>query len=210
MTTLDSLIRSRRSIRRYTAALPPEEDLQKMIDAARQAPSPSNRQPVRFIRVATVTARDVLHDAMRKGREALLCSVAETATPKRLRNWINAYFRFSEFMFDAPVLFAVGTSATSLSLAERLPGVGSCQGSEVRRRDLDISVGLALMGYLLKGEDLGLGSCVLTAPLFFIEKPEELLSLERTDIRCFIATGYPDEEPASIRRKTFTEIYREV
>ena len=34
---------------------------------------------------------------------------------------------------------------------------------------VDIAVGLALKGYLLKGEELGLGSCILTAPLIFIQ-----------------------------------------
>jgi nitroreductase len=113
-------------------------------------------------------------------------------------------------MFDAPALFAVGTPTTVLGLAERLPGPASAMNLHGRHRDLDISVGLSLMGYLLKGEELGLGSCILTAPLVFIEEPEKLLSLEKIDIRCFITTGYPDEEPTFIRRKEFAEIYREV
>jgi hypothetical protein len=35
--------------------------------------------------------------------------------------------------------------------------------------DLDISIGLSLMAFVLKGESIGLGSCILTAPLVFIE-----------------------------------------
>jgi nitroreductase len=229
MTHLDRLINGRRSIRKYTGTPPPEEWLQQMITAAMTAPSPSNRQPVRFIRLRSPGVRAALQQAMGLGREKLLAEVAESVGSKRRRNWINAYYRFAAFMFEAPALFAVGTSATSLSIAEKLPvvetGVGKprlsdgrdaveidgVQGrKDGRQRDLDISVGLALMGYLLKGEELGLGSCILTAPLIFIEEPEKILSQPRINIRCFLATGYPDEEPAPIRRKEFADIYREI
>jgi len=210
MATLDALMNSRRSIRKYTDVVPPEECLHDMIRAAMKAPSPSNRQPVRFIHLRSVSVRKNLQDAMGLGRERLLHSIEDSPTPKRLRNWINAYYRFSEFMFDAPVLLAVGTSLTALSLAERLPDSKTDARSDGRRRDLDISIGLALMGYLLKGEEIGLGSCILTAPLFFIEEPEKILSLEKIDIRCFVTTGYPDEEPAAILRKSFADMYKEL
>lgn len=209
MTPLDRLIKARRSIRKYKQAPPPEEWLQEMIRTAMSAPSPSNRQPVRFIRLRSTEVKACLHEAMLCGRERLLHAVTGTVGSQRLKNWINAYYRFSAFMFDAPALFVVGTSAVAPSLAERLPGAGS-HGRDIRYRDHDIAVGLALMGYLLKGEELGLGSCILTAPLVFIEEPGKILPIERIEIKCFITTGYPDEEPASIRRKEFTEIYREV
>jgi nitroreductase len=208
--TLDELINSRRSIRKYTATPPPEEYLHEMVCAAVKAPSPSNRQPVRFVRIRSKAARESLQEAMRLGKEKLLDYTADSAAPKRLRNWINVYYRFSEFMADAPVLFAVGTSTSSLSLEERLPEAEACGKGDGRRRDLDISVGLSLMGYLLKGEELGLGSCILTAPLFFIDEPEKILSLDRIDIRCFVTTGYVDKEPAPIRRESFAEMYGEI
>jgi nitroreductase len=127
-----------------------------------------------------------------------------------LRNWINAYSRFSEFMLDAPVLFAVGTTMTFLNLAERLFRAGEMEQAHKKHRDIDIAVGLALKGYLLKGEELGLGSCILTAPLMFIKEPEEILGLKGMEIKCFVTTGYPDEEPVYIKRRDFKDIYREI
>jgi nitroreductase len=62
----------------------------------------------------------------------------------------------------------------------------------------------------LKGEELGLGSCILTAPLLFIQEPERILGLKGIEIKCFVTTGYPDEEPAYIKRKDITEIYRDI
>jgi len=113
-------------------------------------------------------------------------------------------------MFDAPILFAVGTTTTYLNLAERLFRAGAMEQGHKKHRDIDIAVGLALKGYLLKGEELGLGSCILTGPLLFIQEPEGILGLKGMEIKCFVTTGYPDEEPAYIKRRDITEIYREI
>jgi nitroreductase len=210
MTPLDKLINRRRSIRKYKPEFPPEEWVRKMILSAMRAPSPTNSQPVRFIRILSPELKDCLREAMREGEESLLEAVKNSNSSKRLRNWVNAYYRFSEFMFDAPVLFAVGTTMTFLNLAEKLFRAGAMEQGHKKHRDIDIAVGLALKGYLLKGEELGLGSCILTAPLIFIQEPEGILGLKGIEVKCFVTTGYPDEEPAYIKRKDITEIYREI
>jgi nitroreductase len=209
-TPLDKLISARRSIRKYKPECPPEESVRKMILAAMRAPSPTNSQPVRFIRIRSPELKDCLLQAMRDGEERLLEAVKNASSSKRLRNWVNAYSRFSEFMFDAPVLFAVGTTMTFLNLAERLFRAGAMEQGHKKHRDIDIAVGLALKGYLLKGEELGLGSCILTGPLIFIQEPEGILGLTGMEIKCFVTTGYPDEEPAYIKRRDFKDIYREI
>jgi nitroreductase len=210
MTPLDKLINRRRSIRKYKPEFPPEEWVRKMILSAMRAPSPTNSQPVRFIRILSPELKDCLREAMREGEESLLEAVKNSNSSKRLRNWVNAYCRFSEFMFDAPVLFAVGTTMTFLNLAEKLFRAGAMEQGHKKHRDIDIAVGLALKGYLLKGEELGLGSCILTAPLIFIQEPEGILGLKGIEVKCFVTTGYPDEEPAYIQRKDIAEIYREI
>ncbi|MGA2330446.1 MAG: nitroreductase family protein [Syntrophales bacterium] len=210
ITPLDKLINQRRSIRKYKRECPPEEWVRKMILAAMRAPSPSNSQPVRFIRILSPELKDHLLQAMREGEERLLEAVKNASSSKRLRNWINAYRRFSEFMFDAPVLLAVSTTTTFLNLAERLFRASAMEQGQKKHRDIDIAVGLALKGYLLKGEELGLGSCILTAPLLFIQEPEGILGLKGMEIKCFVTTGYPDEEPAYIKQKDITEIFREI
>jgi nitroreductase len=210
ITPLDKLIDGRRSIRKYKHECPPQECVRKMILAAMRAPSPSNSQPVRFFRIVSPELKERLLQAMRAGKECLLEAVNNASNAKRLTNWVNAYSRFSEFMFDAPVLFAVGTTVTFLNLAERLFRASAVEQGHRRHRDIDIAVGLALKGYLLKGEEFGLGSCILTAPLIFIKEPEDILGLKGVEIKCFVTTGYPDEEPTYIKRKDITEIYREI
>jgi len=183
-----------------------------MVLAGARAPSPSNSQPVRFVRFVSAAAKDSLRRAMEDGRERLLLSIEEKGASRRLRNWVNSYYRFSEFMFQAPVLFAVGSALSIPTVVDRLyrGGVVEAEADRGGQRNMDIAVGLALKGFILKGEELGLGSCILTAPLLFIEDPEKALGLEEIGIRCFIAAGYPDEEPACVERKGINEIYKEI
>ena len=209
MTGLDRLFDARRSVRRYTAVQPPEEHLLEMIRAASKAPSPSNRQPVRFVRIRSTSVKEKLREAAREGHERLLVKAKESQRPKKLINRANAYYRFSDFMFEAPALLVAGTVSAESDPSGILRGP---HAAGLLRRDLDISVGLALMNYLLKGEELGLGSCILTAPFIYIEEPQKLIPVDDIDIRCFITTGYPAEDASSEGppKKGPEEIYREI
>jgi len=205
---LDELVTRRRSIRKYQSEMPPEEWIEMMIHCATQAPSPSNTQPVRFLKIGSKKIKEDLHDSMVSGRRYFLEALEKNGGPKRLKNWINSYYRFSEFMFRAPLLFAAGTVKSTSGFSRKLFEAGLLEKYD--RKDLDITLGLALKGFILKGEALGLGSCILTAPLVFIYNVEKILGTEDIDIRCFITVGFPDEVPGPIERKSVMEIYREV
>ena len=71
MSLLD-LILSRRSIRRYENKEIPEEVLERILEAGRQAPSAANRQPIRFIVVKD-------HDILRKLCDTLITRFVKTA-----------------------------------------------------------------------------------------------------------------------------------
>ncbi len=70
--SLIDLILTRRSIRRYENKDLPEEVLQQILEAGRQAPSAANRQPIHFV---IVTDRDILKN---------LCD-----------NWINRFVKYA-------------------------------------------------------------------------------------------------------------------
>ncbi|MCK9378212.1 MAG: nitroreductase family protein [Syntrophobacterales bacterium] len=207
MPDLDNLLAGRRSIRRYTTASPPEACLESMVQAAICAPSPRNSQPVRFIRIESPKIRKRLQEAMLSGRERLLNKAVSCNHPKRLRNWINAYWRYSEFIFRAPVLFAGGTITPEGSLSSHLFQAGIITRDKRDDTDLDISIGLALQGFLLKGREFGLGTCVLTAPLAFIEDVGSIFGTREIVIKCFVTVGFPDESPAGPERMPVTDIY---
>ena len=210
MSFLDELITQRRSIRQYGPETPPEAWIEQMLNLAAQAPSSGNTQPVRFIRVSSPEVKASLHQAMESSRERFLQASAGCSKPKNLKNWINAYYRFSAFMFQAPVLFAVGTVAPSLGLSRRLAEAGVIQPGKRWETDADIAVGLALQNFTLKGQELGLGSCILTVPLVFISRIEEILSVTDVTIKCLIIVGFPAEKPRTPKKKGGADISRQI
>ncbi len=207
MSSIDKLINRRRSIRKYKTNLPRAEWIDRMINCAARAPSPANSQPVRFIQISSPGIRDNLYQAMAAGRQRLLQAAGASDTPKRLRNWIRSYWRFSEFIFNAPLLFAVGTVLLTHGFSGKLLQAGIIKRDNRVDTNVDIAVGLALKGFLLKGGELGLGACVLTAPLVFAPNIEEIFGLKDIQIKCFVTVGFPDEEPRLLEKKSGADIY---
>ncbi|NLN60886.1 MAG: nitroreductase family protein [Deltaproteobacteria bacterium] len=206
LTAFDELVTRRRSIRRYKADMPPDGMIEKMVQAALVAPSPSNTQPIRFIRIRSSQLREQIRHGMTAVQERLMQIAVEAGRPKWMKNRIKFYNRYMAFMFDAPVLMAVVT----LRAEELLVGPENLFGSrlaDIRVMNLHMTAGLSVMSYLLKGEEIGLGSCIMSAPLIFLEEVEKMLDLEDMELLCFITSGYPDEKAKPIRRKTIDEIY---
>lgn len=210
MSFLDNLINKRRSIRKYKADIPPDEWIERMLQSALMAPSPSNSQPVRFIRISSSRAKKDLRNAMVKEYQRFLKAAKTSDNSKKLKNLINAYRRFSEFMFDAPVLFAVGTVAHTGGFSKKLFDAKIVAVDTRGETDVDITAGLALKGFLLKGEEFGLGTCILSAPLVFVPNTEKIFDLKDIKIKCFVVVGFPDEKPRTPERKSVADIYSEI
>ncbi|MCP4682682.1 MAG: nitroreductase family protein [Desulfobacterales bacterium] len=211
MKTIDELINQRRSIRKYKPDIPPNAWITEMIQSALMAPSPSNSQPVRFIRINSKAVKDRLHRAMTQGYNDLLEVIKTHDKMKKLRNRINYFRRFSEFLFNAPVLFAIGTSLDVPGFSNILFDAGVLKKDVRGHVDFDITTGLALNGFILKAESFGLGTCILSAPMVFLQDVESILGLDH-DIRinCFVTLGYADETPSPKKRKKVPEVYQEI
>jgi nitroreductase len=207
---VETVIRKRRSIRKYKADMPPAEWIEAIVECASMAPSPSNIRPVRFVRLSSSGILEDLHQTMIQRRDELLRNLEAKGGPKKIRNLINVYFRYSEFMFHAPVIIGVGTILGAKSFSGKLAEAGVLPEDSRGETDLDISVGLALKGLLLKSEALGLGTCILTAPLVFLEGIEQRMGLEDLRIKCFVTVGFPDETPPLPERKRISEIFRNI
>jgi len=207
---LEDLINKRRSIRKYKPDNPPEEWINSMLRCALMAPSPSNSQPVRFIRISSKSKRDVLYEALNSGRQKFLRDIESKEEAKKLKNLINTYYRYSEFMFKAPALFAVGTITSYKSFSKRMFEKEIIRHDRQEETSLDITVGLTLKGFILRGEELGLGSCILTGPMAFIQNVEKILGINDVRIKCFITVGFPNEKPEMPPRKSIAEILSEI
>ena len=114
------VIRTRRSIRSYKPDPIPEEVLTRVLDAARIAPSGSNRQPWKFI---------VVKDEELKRRIAKACHsqmfIAE-APVVIVACGYNIHYNRGEYMGDFSMLVDVSIAFTHLILAARAEGLGTC------------------------------------------------------------------------------------
>jgi nitroreductase len=208
MSILDQLLIERRSIRKYQTETPPEACLEQMLSLVVMTPSSSNRQPVRFIKIASPDIKASLQTAMEGGHERFLQLAVTAENPKNLRNWINTYYRYSAFMFSAPWLLAIGTIAAPAGFTRILAEAGVAASDNRWETDADIALGMALQAVILKGQELGIASCVLTAPLAFIAGVESILGVEDVKIKCFLTLGVADENPPAPPKKDLSQLYR--
>lgn len=207
-TDFDSLVTARRSIRKYTGEKIPESHILDMVASAANAPSPSNSRPVRYLHMVSSESRQGIFKNMETGYRNMLAQAKSLEKPRKAINILNHYWRYSRFMFHAPALFAVGVEKQGESFSGRLNRVGLMGGKELETMGYDISLGLSLQLFMLKAVALGLGTCILTAPLHFLKKESSIPGSENLLIRCFLTAGFPDECPAAPERKQPMEIYR--
>jgi nitroreductase len=205
---IEALIMARRSVRRYAPQPVPDGWIEAVLRCGIQAPSPSNSQPVRFVRIVSETLRDALRQGLADGHAHLLACNQDKGTGARMRNRINAYRRYAEFMLDAPVLIGVGAAVGSISFSRALKDAGLISRDLRRDTDTDITIGLALKGMLLKAQALGLGGCILTAPLVFIKDVNKILGLADLQIKCFLTLGFAAESPSPTPRLPLEAVYQ--
>lgn len=130
--------------------------------------------------------------------------------PKKLRNVINYYWRHSIFMLDAPVLFAVGSISPDNSFSQRLKQADILANNFRENSTVDITIGFCLAAFILKAQELGLGSCILTAPLLFIQNMDFLTKEKDLSIKCFVTAGFADENPEPLKKLSIEDIYDSV
>ena len=204
-----NLLRSRRSTRRFRPEAPPRSLLERLADAARFAPTGSNRQAVRIVMVtdpdllaslhARIIARYIQYERHLASpvRRFFLATFVDRrlGTPAiraELGRFLDAHRAGHDPLFHrAPVLVLTYTESTATT-----PKDDCC---------------LALYHMVLAAERLGLGSCFLgTAELAFARTPSlnDLVRIPRDrtvlGAACF---GYPairferlvDREPPRVQ-----------
>lgn len=114
------VIKTRRSVRSYKQDPIPEDILKKVLNAARIAPSGSNRQPWYFI---------IIKDPERKKKMVELCAgqkfIAE-APVLIAACGENIHYNRGNWMDNYSVLVDVAIAVDHLTLAARAEGLGTC------------------------------------------------------------------------------------
>jgi len=203
MQTLDA-IKGRTSIRAFLPTPIPQETIAQLLDAARWAPSGSNRQNWR-VTVATGAPLQRLVERMdervrrhqpdmsnaakekpevRQGLQTLRAGLTELAEAQGKSLWefiVRGSYRF----FDAPVMLAVSHRGQNAA-----------------------NVATFVTTMLLAAHDMGLGTIWLGYPLGASDLIVEELGIpEDEKVRAIVALGYPDPgSPAATFRSSRDEV----
>lgn len=193
------MMRSRRSIRSFTDRRPPRADIERLIEAARWAPSNHNRQGWKFI---VFEDREQLRTLAQRIAASLLKRIqtANRIPPSQAQDMI----RYATLFAQAPIAVLV-MHKRSLAIGREL--VAGADHKELVCGE-PLSAAMAVQNMLLAAHCLGLGACVLTAPLLAGEVWKQLDDLPMGfEPTCVVAVGYPDRQPPPPpRRKPLEQI----
>jgi nitroreductase len=204
MLTVEEAIRQRRSIRRFKPDAVPEEFIVEILEAARQAPSGSNRQPWRFIAVTEAGERARLREIcfdqafIEQAPVVFICCVdllAYSQDQRKLRN--------QEFV-DAGVLQTLSGRFADPAFREAL--LAMPDGDLTMYRPMaTANTYIAVEHMVLTATALGLGSCWIGA--FGEAELNEMFNLPSTTLPvAVLPVGYPAQNPPPMPRIALSKI----
>lgn len=194
------VIEKRSTIRKYSMEKPPLEDLKKIINAARLAPSAQNRQSWHYVVIYNKdTILNVKNAIANKYDE--LASYPEASDIKEKLQRSKAY---STFMDKAPVLIACFTQISTTPIEQLLKQRGLPTDEIFQSRpcpDLQsISGGIANISNA--AEALGYGTCWMTAPIVASKEIEVLFSLDKDyKLIALLTLGKPHSSVKKVRKE---------
>jgi PPOX class probable F420-dependent enzyme len=195
-------IRGRRSVRRYLPKSVPDEAVERVLEAARWAPSPHGRQPWRFAVIRKDETKERLADAMGDEWRANLEMDGQDSgvVERRLEGSRRR-------LLDAPVL---------ILLCLYLEDLDTYPDPDRQRHETTMAVqslGAAAQNALLVAYDGGLDAGWMCAPLFCPEKVVEALGLDTKLVpHALLTLGYAEGDPPKRRgRRPLDEliVYRD-
>jgi nitroreductase len=199
-------IQGRKSIRRFKQTPVPDEDIKKILDAGRLAPSANNCQPWSFVVIKDRALLVKMADAVRKMVDRMIPFAEDAKQAQRLAAYKGTFYTFFE---HAPVVIAVFTDGYDAGTDRLLAKMGYSAEDVKRLRPLPglQSVSAAVQNMLLAIHALGYGSCWMTGPLVAQEAFEKLLGYGKdTFITALLPIGVPDEYPSARNRKPLEEV----
>ena len=184
-STLEDLIRGRRSVRQYQTTPIARELIEQVLEAARWAPSPHGRQPWRFVVLTRQESKQRLADFMGEDWQKNLEMDEQPAEIVRIR-----LAKSRQCILNAPALII---PCLYLEDLDRYP-------DEQRQSDETTmavqSLGAAIQNMLLMAYDLGLDGGWMCAPLFCPEVVCQALDLDSRLIpHALITLGYAAADP---------------
>jgi len=196
--TLIDWMRERRSIRRYRPEPLPDGVIERLIDAARLAPSAHNRQPWRFVVLHHANDKARLADAM--GTRLRADRLADGDDPEAVEKDVtNSRSRIC----SAPAVIVV---CNTLSDMDRY---ADARRAEAERLMAIQSTAMAAQNLLLLAHAEGLGACWMCAPLFCADTVTFALELPSDwHPQALITLGLPASAGRRRERRAIADIVR--
>ena len=182
-------IRKRRSIRRFKATPLSEQQIERLIEAARLAPSGCNVQPWRFIVVKDKESKHALREASFNQKfiedaPIVIVCCGDLLSWKKTREHTREVLKRGDVPLSKECENALMDRVDKAVLAEMRERIPSTL----------LNVGIAVEHIVLEAVELGLGSCWIR--LFDEKKIRQLLGLpENLCVVALLPVGVPDEEP---------------
>lgn len=209
------VIKSRRSIRRFSDKPVRQKDIEQMLDAARLSPSGGNLQAWHFIVIQQRNLITQLEWILKK-KIGLLVKTMEDCTDKsenlasslakRLRN--NSLF-FSEAPLTIAVLYRQNFYNEPYINCLMQRGVDRYEAHRCMGYVEIQSAAAATQNLILAAHALGYGSCWMNVPFIAIDEIKAILGVKYPwEISALVPIGFPDSKSpvSAIKKKRLDEI----
>ena len=195
--TFQLFAESRRSIRKYTDQKVDHEKIEQLVGAASLAPSNHNRQGWKFI---VFEDPQEIRTLAKQTRKFIKKSLEEAH--KLVAGKAEELIYYSGAFDQAPVII--------LAMHKKNPAVSKhiidSATSKLASGEV-LSTAMACQNLLLAAKAMGLGTCIMTAPLLAGTVWKSLDNLPAGfEPTCLITIGYPAETPEAPRRKKLEHI----
>jgi nitroreductase len=179
----ESLVRERRSIRKYKPDPVPHELIDKILETGCWAPSGKNFQNWRFF-VVTGKKRD---DYLKYSQKSWL----------GIKDYLHQKLKPSLYQFTERFFYTLGDA----------PVIVFCYSKNDPNERYHTSIGgayMAVQTILLAAQAHGLGTCPMGAPLEIRDEVDAFIGKEKVEgleLLCAITMGWPDHKPPAAPRQ---------
>ena len=185
-----AVLAGRRSVRQFSAEVPPRELVVRAIEAATHAPSGMNKQPWRFVVIGNEAVKAEMVTRVSREIETILALLAADEYADKVADYLRNY---ATLFRTAPVVIAVlyrEYGQVIASLLER-SNLKYPENQEEAANPAMQSVSAAIQNLQLAAHAVGLATCWMTAPLFARRQLHELLEVEEPwQLAAILPIGY--------------------
>ena len=180
---LKTVIKNRRSIRKYKNLDVSNEIIEDLINHARFAPSAKNRQPWKFMIVKDKIKNEIADIMLEKEKKS------KVSLERKIYNANSSVKATANIMKQAPILILVFKPKEDNWL------IGD-----------SLSIGAAIEHICLRATDLGLGSLWIRDIVYTQKDIANLVGKSDMELISAISIGYSDEFPKKRTRKKLNEV----